>query len=236
MATDRPHSGKSRFVDSRCGFQSTPEKPRLSPGVGPTIGCIQHRQHGAALGALTNLRRPRQQLRLAPAQPVHRDEHKLAVERIDDLGPLERHRVVAEQLVQTQRGCPGRRLHAVARGVGPLLLGRGVLPLERQLPPHPHPLRAPRGPRLAPLNTPPAPPATPATPGSGSGSRSGDPSGVSTGLGSTRHCSPNATWLRPAALARYSARSAATRTSSTAGPRPGANSATPMLTVTSPAG
>src|SRR5207245_11647610 len=68
------------------------------------------------------------------------------------------------------------------------------------------------------------------------GSRSGDPSGVSTGLGSTRHCSPNATWLRPAALARYSARSAATRTSSTAGPRPGANSATPILTVTSPAG
>src|SRR5256884_414099 len=46
--------------------------------------------------------------------------------------------------------------------------------------------------------------------------------------------SPVATWFRPDALARYSARSAATSTSSVSGPRPGTNSATPTLTVTSP--
>src|SRR6266480_5880986 len=68
------------FVDSHCGVYPTPARPRLSPGVGPPIGCIQHRQHGAALGALADLRRPRQQLRLATAQPMHRDEHELAVE------------------------------------------------------------------------------------------------------------------------------------------------------------
>src|SRR5439155_7479498 len=48
--------------------------------------------------------------------------------------------------------------------------------------------------------------------------------------------SPVATWFRPEALARYSARSAATSTSSVSGPRPGTNSATPTLTVTSPSG
>src|SRR5207245_2106814 len=49
----------------------------------------------------------------------------------------------------------------------------------------------------------------PLPPVRGSGSRSDDPFGVSAVLGSTRHLSPVATWFRPAALARYSARSAA---------------------------
>src|SRR3989449_10808629 len=48
--------------------------------------------------------------------------------------------------------------------------------------------------------------------------------------------SPVATWFRPEALARYSARPAATSTSSVSGPRPGPNSATPTLAVTSPSG
>src|SRR2546422_9887987 len=48
--------------------------------------------------------------------------------------------------------------------------------------------------------------------------------------------SPVATWFRPEALARYSPRTAATSPSSVSGPRPGTNSATPTLAVTSPSG
>src|SRR5207302_577471 len=93
-----------------------------APRVCPPVGCIQHRQHRAPFGALANLARPREQLRLPPAQPVHRHQHERAIERFDDLRPLERHRVVRQQLVETERRRPRRRLHTVARRVGPLLL------------------------------------------------------------------------------------------------------------------
>src|ERR1051326_2292597 len=126
--------------------------------VGPPVGCIQHRQHRAPLGALANLARAREQLRLPPTQPVHRHQHELAVERLDDLRPLERHGVVGQQLIETERRSPRRRLDAIAHRVGPLLLRLRVLALDRHQhaedhPPPPcrgdeHPGRPFGGPRL----------------------------------------------------------------------------------------
>src|SRR5690349_24687876 len=92
------------------------------PRVGPPVGCIQHREHRAALRALTNLARAREQLRLPPAQPVHRYEHELAIERVDDRRALERDRIVGQELVQTKRRGARRGLYAIPRGVRPLLL------------------------------------------------------------------------------------------------------------------
>src|SRR5437879_2660586 len=65
----------------------------LSACIAPAIGGVQHRQHRTALRALADLTGPSEQLRLATAQPVHRNEDELAVERIGDGGPFERHRV-----------------------------------------------------------------------------------------------------------------------------------------------
>src|SRR2546430_62406 len=106
----------------------------------PRVVSTQPRQHRASLRALANLARARQELRLPPAQPMHRHEHELAVERLDDLRSLKRHGVVGQQLVETERRGPRRRLHAVARRVGSLLLRFRLLALERE--PHPalHPL------------------------------------------------------------------------------------------------
>src|SRR5256885_1180087 len=120
----------------------------LTACIRPPDGCIQHRQHRAPLRALANLARARQELRLPPAQPVHRHEHELAVERLDDLRSLKRHGVVGQELVETERRGPRRRLHAVARRVGSLLLRLRFLALERE--PHPdlHALRPLRGPHL----------------------------------------------------------------------------------------
>src|SRR5213076_3574232 len=78
---------------------------------------------------LSPTRRSSDLLRLTAAQPVHRHEHELAVERLDDLGSLERHRVVGQQLVETERRRPRRRLHAVAHRVGSLFLRLRVLAL-----------------------------------------------------------------------------------------------------------
>src|SRR5437899_5077041 len=61
------------------------------------------RSHRAPLRAFPDLARPGEQLRLAAAQPMHRHQHELAIERVDDRGPLERDRVVRHQLVQADR-------------------------------------------------------------------------------------------------------------------------------------
>src|SRR5881409_2165269 len=70
----------------------------LPTSVGPAICRVQDSEHGAALSALANLRRSRQQLRFATAQPVHRDQHEPPLECLDDLRALERDRVVRQQL------------------------------------------------------------------------------------------------------------------------------------------
>src|SRR5207244_10741533 len=114
---------------------------RSAARVGPAVRRIQHRDYRAPLRALANLARPREQLRLPPAEPVHRHEHEPAIECVDDRRALERDRVVGQQLVQTERRGARRRLHAVPRGVRPLLLGLRLTPLERQLDAYDHALR-----------------------------------------------------------------------------------------------
>src|SRR2546421_970555 len=122
-----------------------------TPRIRPPVGCIQHRQHRAPLRTFADLARPREQLRFAPPQPMHRHQYELPIERLDDRGALERHRVVGQQLVATQRRRPCRRLHAVPHRVGPLLLRLRVLSFKRQAYPDQHPLRPLRGPHLEPL-------------------------------------------------------------------------------------
>src|SRR5712691_1317743 len=75
LASNRQR-GSRRTVDS---------VSHLAARVSPPVSRVQHRQHRAPLRALADLGRSRQQLRLAAAQPVHRHEHELAVERVDDL-------------------------------------------------------------------------------------------------------------------------------------------------------
>src|SRR2546426_6440042 len=93
----------------------------LPPSVDPAVGRIQDRQHGAPLGALPDLTRPREQLRLPAAQPVDRDEHEVAVKRLDQLGALKRDGVVGEEIVEAARRRPRRRLHPDPHRVGALL-------------------------------------------------------------------------------------------------------------------
>src|SRR5207244_3813746 len=121
---------------------------RSAARVGPAVRRIQHREHRAPLRALADLARPREQLRLPPAEPVHRHEHEPAIEGVDDRRALERDRVVGQQLVQTERRSARRRLHAVPRGVRPLLLGLRLTPRARQLDAHDHTLRPLRRPDL----------------------------------------------------------------------------------------
>src|SRR6266540_3681781 len=108
----------------------------LPTGVCPAVSGIEHCKHRAALRALPDLTRPGQELGLATPKSVHRDQDELAIERLYQLGTLERHGVVSEELIEAQRRRPGRGLHPIARRVGPLLLGLGLLPVERE--PHAH--------------------------------------------------------------------------------------------------
>src|SRR5579859_127264 len=120
----------------------------LPPGVHPPVCGIEHGQHRAALRRLADFGRTGQQLRLATAQPVHRDQHELAIERVDDLRPLERDRVVGQEIIQAGRRRPRRRLHPIARRVGPDLLGLRLLLAITQLHAHHHALRPLRRPNL----------------------------------------------------------------------------------------
>src|SRR2546425_12363653 len=114
---------------------------RLASRVDPAIRRVEHRQHRAALGRLANLTRSGEQLRLAPAEPMDSDEHEFAIERLDDLRALERDRVVRQQIIETGDRRARRRLHAIARRIGPDLLGLRLPLAEPELHPHLHALR-----------------------------------------------------------------------------------------------
>ena len=76
------------------------------------------------------------------------DQHELAIERLDDLRALERDRIVGQQIIETRGRRARRRLHPIARRVGPQLVRLRLLLAERELHAHLHPLRALRRPHL----------------------------------------------------------------------------------------
>src|SRR6266568_7329733 len=84
----------------------------LPASVSPAVGGVQHGQNCASLRTLPNLARAGQQLGFAAPQPVHRDQHELAVERVDDLRAFERDGVVRDQHVEAQCRGTRRRLDA----------------------------------------------------------------------------------------------------------------------------
>src|SRR6266849_298217 len=215
--------------------------------VGPPVGCVQHRQHRAPLRALTDFARPSKQLGLAAPQPVHRDQHALVGARangfllelldrahVGGLGHADLAVVDLDAELRHQR-----RLDVAHDLLGLHVAGGQYVDLtylaQRR---HDHARRQhackARDQVLGTFH----PPRIGRLPGGCQRQRV--PVAAFRDLSRIRRChvdrSPVATWFRPEALARYNARSAATSTSSVSGPRPARNSATPMLTVTSPDG